>query len=363
MRIDVVAPHELATTDMGAWEQLQAADEALDSPFLSPHWPRACAEVDGPDRRSGRVLVVRREAGGPGLGFLPVRLASGGTALPMGAPMADYQALVAGPDLAIAPRTLVRAMPARRFDFNHLLASQDLFAPFMRGRAESQVVDISAGYAAYAAERRAGGHEILKDTAKKRRKLERDIGAVEFTALSASTADFDQLIDWKRKQYKATRQTDIFDAQWPLELLRNLHARPDPAFGGALFTLHADGKLVAAHFALRSAKVVHAWFIAHDPAFARFSPGVILIDHILQGASDRGMRELDMGPGDYRFKFQLANTTRTVAHGFVATPSPAALVREAQYQVRTAAEALPLGRVSHWPGKAMRRVDLWRGLR
>jgi CelD/BcsL family acetyltransferase involved in cellulose biosynthesis len=123
------------------------------------------------------------------------------------------------------------------------------------------------------------------------------------------------------------------------------------------------GQLIAAHFALCNEAVVHCWFIAHDPDFGKYSPGVILIDHILQWASGQGMRELDMGPGDYRFKFQLANAVRTVAHGFVGVAPAATLVREAQYRVRGAAEALPLGRVSHWPGKAMRRVDLWRGLR
>jgi hypothetical protein len=49
-------------------------------------------------------------------------------------------------------------------------------------------------------------------------------------------------------------------------------------------------------------------------------------------------------------------------HGFAARPSPAGVVRAAQYTVRNAAERLPLGRVSLWPGKAMRRLDLWRAL-
>ena len=37
--------------------------------------------------------------------------------------------------------------------------------------------------------------------------------------------------------------------------------------------------------------------------------------------------------------------------------------REAQYGVRNAAENLPLGPISALPGKAMRRLDQWRGLR
>jgi CelD/BcsL family acetyltransferase involved in cellulose biosynthesis len=75
------------------------------------------------------------------------------------------------------------------------------------------------------------------------------------------------------------------------------------------------------------------------------------------------MRELDLGPGDYRFKLQLANRTRALAHGFVGGPSPSTLVRSIQYGLRNAAEALPLGRVSALPGKAMRRLDLLAGLR
>ena len=54
---------------------------------------------------------------------------------------------------------------------------------------------------------------------------------------------------------------------------------------------------------------------------------------------------------------------RYVAHGFVGRPSPASFVREAQYGVRAAAERLPWPTVSHLPAKAMRRLDLWRGLR
>jgi CelD/BcsL family acetyltransferase involved in cellulose biosynthesis len=361
MRIDLVDPLALSTEELSAWESFQAGDRALASPFLSPRWPQALAQVDGPDRRCGRVAVARDGHGTP-VAFLPLRLAKG-AALPMGAPMADYQAVVTAPGLRLDPRELIRAAGEPRFDFNHLLAEQAAFAPFVRGTSESQIIDLSAGYEAYAAERRAGGHDILKDAAKKRRKLEREHGAASFTALSDDPAEFDQLIDWKRRQYRATRQTDILAAGWPLELLRQLHGARDARFRGALFSLRVGGRLIAVHFALLGGAVLHAWFIAHDPEFSRYSPGVILIDHILQWASAQGVRELDLGPGDYRFKLQLANATRRVAHGFVGRPSAASLMREAQYRVRNAAESLPLGRVSHWPGKAMRRVDLWMSLR
>lgn len=361
MRFDAVHPLDLTHAELSAWLTLQEEEPALQSPFLSPRWAQACAGVDGPDRRSGRVVVIRDEDGAPA-GFLPMRMTRP-AARPMGAPLCDYQAMVARPGLEVDPRALVEGLPIARFDFSHLIESQAAFRPFMRGTSDSQVVDLSSGYDAYAETRRAAGSEVLKDAARKRRKLEKDRGAVTFTAESRSAQDFETLIDWKRRQYRATRQTDIFDAGWPHELLRSLFAMTEAEFGARLFTLHAGGELAAAHLALRGGPVLHAWFIAHDAEFARYSPGVILIDHILRWQSDQGMRELDLGPGDYRFKLQLANATRQVAHGFVGGRSAAAIVREAQYSVRSVAEALPLGRVSAWPGKAMRRVDLVNGLK
>lgn len=360
MQIDIVAPFDLTAQDIASWRALQAADAALATPYLAPEWAQTCAAADGPDRRWAKVVVFRQ--GDEPVGFLPLRV-NRLTAMPLGAPLSDYQGLVARPGLSIDPLAVVRALGVSRLDFTHLLADQAPFVPYMQGRSLSQVIDISRGYEAYAAERAAGGSGVLKDAAKKLRKLERDHGPATFTALSASQADFDRLIALKRAQYRATRQTDIFDAVWPLDILQGLFERRDPDFGGALFTLSVGGRPAAMHFALRNRTVLHCWFIAHDHDFERYSPGVVLIDQILRWGAVQGHREMDLGPGDYRFKLQLANRTRELAHGFVGRPSPATLVRSAQYGVRNAAEALPLGRVSALPGKAMRRLDLWRGLR
>ena len=264
--------------------------------------------------------------------------------------------------MRIDPREIVSALGVARLDFDKLLADQAPFRSFIRGGSSSQVVDLRDGYAAYEADRKAAGTDILKDCAKKHRKLEREHREAVFTACSPSEADLDQLIAWKRTQYETTGQTDIFDAGWPLDVLKDLFRSEDPDFGARLFTLHVGGKLIAAHLALCTSKIAHAWFIAHDDAFGRYSPGVILITEVIRWAAERGMRELDMGPGDYRFKLSLANRTREVAHGFVGRPSAASLMRSAAYRVREVAEALPLGAYSALPGKAMRRLDVIRSL-
>jgi CelD/BcsL family acetyltransferase involved in cellulose biosynthesis len=362
MRIEAVAPSALSAADVERWRALQAADPSLDSPFLSPDWALAVERAQAGRRGAIRVAVARD--GDRPRAFFPARVV-GATAMPVGAPMCDYQGLVAEPDVAIDARALVKALGAQRLDFSHMIEGQPAFAPYQRGEAWSWIADQSAGYAAYQDERREAGSGVLKDIEKRRRKIDRDLGEVVFTAGSTRRADFDQLIAWKRAQYTATGQTDIFGAGWTLDLLASLFEAEsaDPAFGGRLFTLHIGNQLAAAQFNLMGARTVHAWIIAHGSAYEKVSPGLVLFGEILKWMDGGPYAVLDLGAGDYRFKQQLSNTGRKVAHGFVGRPSPVSLVRSAEYGVRAAAETLPLGPLSRLPGKAMRRMDLWRGLR
>lgn len=359
MEFDLVRPQDLSAARMARWADLQAQDLALDSPFLGPDWARAVERVKGED--AGIRVAIARDAGRD-IGFFS--FARGAyTAIPTGGAMCDYQAMVAETGAVIPARPLIKALGVQRLDFSQMIAGQQTFAPHERGQAQSYVIDVPDGYAAYEAARRAAGSSILKDCDKKRRKAEREVGPVSFQAFSRSTADFERLIEWKRAKFRATDQTDIFDSPWTLRLVQDLFESRDPDFGGVLYTLHLGDKLAAVHLHLRSRRTVHGWLIAHDPQFERYSPGILLFQDILRWMDGTPYDRLDLGHGDYRFKRELATGVQTIAHGFVGVLSPASLVRGAAYQVRAVAEALPLGRVSELPGKAMRRMDQWRGLR
>lgn len=360
MQIDLVHPDALTPAQLDLWSAWQATDPALDTAFLAPQWARAVEHAHRGAASHLRVAVMH-DAGEP-QGFLALKLGAV-TALPAGAPMSDYQGLVMRPGAVITPRQLVEAAGLHRLDFTHWIAEQAAFAPHMRGVCRSHIIDVSGGYAAYEAERRAAGTGVLKDIDKKRRKVERELGEVRFTPVSRSTSDFDQLIAWKREQLRRTHQTDIFAPAWTRTLLADLFESRDPDFGGAMFTVHIGDKLAAVQFNLRARANLHCWIIAHDPALERYSPGMLMFQDIVRWMETTPYRRLDLGPGDVRFKLQMANAGRDVGHGFVGRPSAATLVRTAAYRVRQAAEALPLGRVSALPGKAMRRMDQWRGLR
>jgi CelD/BcsL family acetyltransferase involved in cellulose biosynthesis len=277
--------------------------------------------------------------------------------------MCDYQGVVAEPEASFDPRRLVQVLGVGRFDFTHMLEGQAAFAPYAQGAEVSWIVDVGEGYEAYAAARREAGVSALRDLDKKRRKARREMGPMIFTAQSRSLTDFDQLFAWKRDQLRETRQTDIFATDWTARLMRDLFDSKDPDFGGMLFTLHMGERLAAAQFHLRGRATIHAWMIAHDCDFERYSPGLLLFQDILRWMDESPYKSLDLGVGDYRFKRELANREQRLMHGFVGVPSASAFVRGAEYRLRRAAESLPLGAMSALPGKAMRRLDLLRGLR
>jgi CelD/BcsL family acetyltransferase involved in cellulose biosynthesis len=363
LEIEVLSPIDLSAPLLQQWSALQGADVVLDTPFLSPMWAQAVARAQGgcgKVRTGVKVAVVKDH--GRAVGFLPTRVRTF-TAGPAGAPMCDYQGLVGEPGLNVSPQELVRALGVGRLDFSHMLDDQPLFAPFARGCTHSWIVDVSEGYGAYQAERKAAGVGVLKDLDKKRRKVEREVGEAVFTAASTSAADFEQLIAWKRAQFQATHQTDVLASGWTQRLVEDLFVNDGPTFGATLFTLHLKGQLAAVHLHLHGARTLHGWQIAHDPAFERYSPGLLLFQDILKWMDGSPFKSLDLGAGDYRFKRELSNRQQGVTHGFVGVASPAALLRGAAYALREAAEGMNLGAASALPGKAMRRLDIRCALR
>ncbi|HKT54998.1 MAG TPA: hypothetical protein VJP88_11150 [Caulobacteraceae bacterium] len=195
--IDVVRPSAIAPDDLAAWSQIQADDPDLASPFLSPRWALAVERVG--EGRRGRIQVCVLRDGGKAVGFFVARVV-GATAMPVGAPMCDYQALVAAPGVGVASKDLLDALGVQRLDFCHMLADRAPFAAYERGQCASYQLDLSQGYDAYAAARREAGSGVIKDIDKRRRKVEREVGPVTFVARSADDAAFEQLLAWKRRQ-------------------------------------------------------------------------------------------------------------------------------------------------------------------
>lgn len=359
MRVESVHPEELTDGDIAAWRSFLRADGELSSPYLTPDWARLVAR-----HRADVRVAVWRDSIGAALGFLPVQRPNGAAALPAGGPVCDYQAVIApsGADLDLA--LAAEALGVGRIDIMAGLRNNQLGAQLLTSDA-GHVVRLDQGFDAWAGQRAATGSKTIARTRKKLAKLTRDLGGeVTFEAFSSDATAFETLLTWKRDQMRRTGVRDIFAHGWIGGVVRGALAAPadDPRFGGALFVLRARETPAAVLFCLRADRALHAWYVGHDDQWSAYSPGLIVFVEAIRAAAKAGYVELDLGPGDYAFKESLANASRPVGAGFIAGAPLSSAFKAAQFQVRALVEGLPVGRARQWPAKAMRRLDIARGL-
>ncbi len=358
MRVETINPLDLADEDAAIWRSLLAADPALTSPYLTPDWARVVAR-HRPDAR----VVVWRHDDGRAAGFLIAQGEGGHSAMPAGGPVCDYQAVV-GP-MGLDTTLAAKALGVGRVDLTAGLKDNAVGDCLLTDDV-GHVVRFQNGWDAWCADRQAAGSKVVSRARKRLSKLTRDHGegAVTFEPFSKDVAAFETLVGWKRAQMHRTGVTDIFSHAWIDGLVRDTFAAPasDPHFGGAMFVLRLAGQPIAVLFCLRADKALHAWFVAYDPRLADYSPGFILFAEAIKAAAAAGFTEMDLGPGDYRFKESFANYSRQIGAGFLGRAGLAAAFKTAQFQMRALVESLPVGRARQWPAKAMRRLDIARGI-
>src|SRR5207247_1307462 len=132
-----------------AWRVVQKSNPALANPYFSPEFTAAVAAV----RNDVEVAVLVGATGA--VGFLPYERGLRDVGTPVGGILSDYHGLISSPSLKFEPLDLLKSCRLAAWDFDHLLASQECFRPFHHHREPSPQIDVSRGYTAYAAERRA----------------------------------------------------------------------------------------------------------------------------------------------------------------------------------------------------------------
>lgn len=94
-----------------------------------------------------------------------------------------------------------------------------------------------------------------------------------------------------------------------------------------LITLELDGRVLA--FSLGAVhRQYFTWLItAHDPEYAKFFPGELMMTHLLESVFARGdIEEFDFTRGEESYKYKWANAERYNTRLLVARPSPLGLL-------------------------------------
>lgn len=349
LKVSVIPGHELTADLICQWRLLQHSNPTLGSPYFCPEFTQAVASV-----RGDVEIAVLEETTGV-VGFFPYQRTVGSVAVPVGGILSDYQGIIAGPAFTCQPAELLKACRLIAWDFDHLVASQEYFAPFHLHREVSPLIDLSNGFPAYAADCHA-----VSRTKKIERQFEKEIGPLRFVTHAVGTEEFDRVLGWKSQQYLATGGSDLFAMAWIRRLLENIQAREDETFAGMLSLLYAGDRLAAGHFGMRSRTCWHYWFPSYDKGLTKYSPGMILLLKMAEHAPSLGLWAIDLGKGMSAYKERLMNASVDLASGSVERPSWRSFRRGVQRGVRSmladSIVAEPGRRVVRWARGVSRQL-------
>ena len=275
VEIAVVPAAALSDSDIANWRSIQDSNPALVSPYLTPEFTQLVAAV------RDDVFVAVLEQQGEAIGYFPYQRGAMRIGKPVGGVMSDYQGVIVADRLPCDPATLVRACGLRAWDFDHLIAAQSEFAPYQRIQTCSPIMDLSHGYEAYLAERRAAGGDKISDLQRLERKLERDHGTLQFVAHETDPRMLDTLIEWKTSQFIRTGVPTFSVSPGSAISFAGCTLPTRPVLAVCFRCSHAGGRPVAMSLDLRSRSVRHGSITAFD---LEFSP--ILARHV--AAADVG---------------------------------------------------------------------------
>jgi len=348
MRARTVSIEDISASQIAQWNQWASPNGKLVSPYLRFEF----AETVARSRKDVRVAVI--EDGNQTVGFFPHHKAHGGIVRPVGAPMSDYQGVVAADPAAIPLQTLVRAAGGSALVFDNwhgALGDQD---SENRVCAGSHIAAIGEDGSAFLEERRSHYKDHFKKTARRLRAAERDLGPVRVTLGDPDGKAFTALSDWKQAQYRDTGKLNVFGIDWVQRVLGDLRQREGQEFSGLTAALWFGDRLAAVEFGLVADDVYHSWFPAYDPELSRYSPGLLLLHGLFEQAPERGISRVDLGHGGDHYKKYYSSYTVPLGQGRVLAPGLAALGIRTWELAEQAVERVP-GKVGALPGRLRRR--------
>jgi len=345
---------KLSSTQRDTWSRLQQSEPALASPFFRPEYTEAVAAV-----RDNVEVGILEERGKP-VGFFPYQRHGRHFAQPVGGTLCDFQAVVAGKDVAFSPKLVLRGCGLTRWHFHHLVLSQEPFVPYHCIVEDSTYIDLADGFEAYRERQRQSGSREIKKILQKSRKLQRELDApLRFVPYTTDEEVFETLVDWKSRQYARMKEVNYLAQDWTRNLLQRLLDRRTEDFSGVLSALYVGDTLAAVHLGIRSRGVLHAWFPTYNPNLANYSPGLIFWVELMQQCASLGIERIDLGKGDQRFKTSLKSGAVAVAEGSVHLSPVTQSIKRSWMHAREWIRSTPLRAPAGASARFLRRFQTW----
>ncbi len=220
-----------------------------------------------------------------------------------------------------------------RFDnlkFKEYLADPALFKEFERQnipysleeQKQPPYIDIKEDWESFFANRR--GH-FRRNLRRRMRNAAKDFKKVEYRVLSDAAENFDEWMNrgfvleasgWKGKQGSAILKSERVK-QFYFDIAHTFHERGLLHIGGLFF----GDRMVAFNFSLIYQDVFYLLKIAYDESLGRYSPGQIMMFHLLKKVFDSGLKCFDFLGPSMPWKLEWADKHHTHYTLFLYAPS------------------------------------------
>lgn len=306
----IISAAELAPADVSNWNTIRADEPVLLSPLFGPGFAQAVARF----RSDAHVAIYRRD--GRALGYLAHHRRPGGLGRPIGAPFADYHALIARAGDNLDGRAALAGAGLKTFRHNGLIDPSGTFSALPVGEV-GYAIELRDTPEAYIEALRTLSPKRFKNWRRLRHRLE-EIGPLEIRA-STVQADYDRLMDWKRAQFARTGVLDVLRPTWSQDMMQWLFdlrpAASETDFHGLLLTFHAGDTLVGGHFGICENSIYHPWIASTNPELAHTSPGQAFLHHAILAMPQLGLQIYDLGTGTDHYKKPFCNVQRPLGVG------------------------------------------------
>lgn len=345
MRLYDTCIDKIGDSDRELWRSLASPNGHLVSPYLLPEF------ADLIHAQRGDVRVVIAEQDNTPVGFFAYHAPVSGIARPVGAPLSDYQGFACVPGFKVNSQKLLEAMQAQALIYDNWHGH----APGkVRKRHGSSMIDLTQGVQAWKARRKSQAKNQFKKIAQRIRKAEREFGEVRIVFGDPNGERFEFLRKHKSAQFRETGLVDLTKSGWTARAFEEAASCQSGPLNGLVASLYLGDTLVAVEMGLVSESTYHSWIPTYDPAFSTVSPGLLLLNGIIEHAEELGLEFIDLGAGDQCYKKYFTDFEAPMASGRVLKSSFASARIKAWEATEQLASRLP-GHVSGYPTKLRRR--------
>lgn len=252
-------------------------------------------------------ILVGKQNNNP-LVFIPFQRLPGNRAVSPAIPITDCSQISCAPNLRFSPCELLNQVGIRSLAFDHLF-EQEAFecARYVYAEDCCYLIDLKNGFQEYRNALRVKSRNLLSEIGRKTKKLEREQGDVRFRMNVPDNQLVRQLLDWKIAELNRKRFSHALDQDWVGRFIRKHLQSTDSCCNGLLSVLYAADVPVAMQLGTRGYGVVNSWIPVINPAYARYSPALVMFHKMAFEAANSGIRTIILGRGVNQTKRRIAN--------------------------------------------------------